>query len=255
MAASENHEPEDILREFRVAGALAFAQRICPSAIDRVRSLVREGLSNYRIISAAEIALNAERILALTPDADRMHAPANVVLRILEDGSWAETESTQRLWAGLLATSCTVDGGDDSNLVFVEVLSQLTEIHLRVFAAACTRGTKYIAGDDRVAARPIRLSAAEMTQIAGSRDLIRIHRDLEHLSDLGLLSITVRSASFAPIDATDITPTSLALDLYARCNGFRGTTQDFYGVPAISSPNFGSSVEVLVTDAAMHGNE
>lgn len=255
MAAAEKHEPEDILREFRVAGALAFAQRICPSAIDDVRSLLREGLSNYRIVSATEIALKAERILALTPDADRMHLPANMLLRILEAGSWAETDSTQDLWAGLLAASCTLDGVDDFNMAHVELLSQLTTIHFRIFAAACTRGTKYIAGDDRVAARPIRLTAAEMTQIAGSHDLIRIQRDLEHLSDLGLLSITVRSASFGPIDGTDITPTSLALELFARCNGFRGTAQDFYGIPAISSPNFASDADVLIPDAAMHGNE
>jgi hypothetical protein len=255
MVATDKPEPEDILREFRVAGALAFAHRICPSAVDDVRTLLREGLSNYRVISATEIALKAEGILALTPDADRMHAPANVVLRILEDGSWAETESTQQLWAGLLATSCAVDGGDDSNMANVQLLSQLSEVHLRVFAAVCTRGTKYIAGDNRVAARPIRMTAAEMAQIAGSRDLIRIHRDLEHLSDLALVSITVRSASFAPIDGTDITPTSLALDLYARCNGFRGTARDFYGLPAISSPNFGSDAEVLVSDTAMHESE
>ena len=35
-----------------------------------------------------------------------MQADPAVVLRILEDGSWAETDWIQHYWAGVLATSC-----------------------------------------------------------------------------------------------------------------------------------------------------
>jgi hypothetical protein len=254
MATGEQNDPEDILREFRIAGALAFAHRICPSAAEETRKLLREGLSNYRVISATEIALNAERILALRPEAERMRAPAGIVLRILEDGSWADSEPTQQLWAGLLATSCSLDGNDESNLELVNMLSQLTTIHIRFFAAACTKSSKYMSGEDRVSARAITLTAAEMTQITGSRDLIRIHRDLEHLSDLGLLTITVRSMSFSPIEGTDVAPTSKALELFARCNGHRGTTQEFYGVPANSKPNLGTE-NMLVSNGAVNAGE
>jgi hypothetical protein len=248
MATGEQNDPEDILREFRIAGALAFAQRICPSSAADTRKLLREGLSNYRVVSATEIALSAERILALRPDAERMQVPSSVLLRILEDGSWAESEPTQQLWAGLLATSCTLEGNDESNLELVNMLSQLTTIHIRFFSTACIKSSKYMSSEDRVSARSITLTAAEMTQITGSRDLIRIHRDLEHLSDLGLLTITVRSMSFSPIEGTDVAPTSKALDLFARCNGHRGSTQEFYGVPANASRNLAAESRVLVSN-------
>jgi PilZ domain len=230
-SSAEQTEPEDILREFRVAGALAFLSRLCPGASDEIRRLMREGLSNYRVASAIEIALRAERLLAFGPNADKLRAPSNLVSRILEDGSWADQESTQQLWAGLLATSCTLSGRDDSNLVFISLLSQLTAPHVRMLTAACTKASKYMSSMERLSSRPIVLSAQEMMQITCTRDMIRIHRDLEYLVDLGLLTTSVKSASFSPLEGTELTPTSLGLQLFARCHGHRGATEDFYGVP------------------------
>jgi hypothetical protein len=74
------------------------------------------------------------------------------------------------------------------------------------------------------------LSAREMIQITGSRDMIRIQRDLEYLSEIGLLTTSARTESFTPIEGTEIAPTSLGLKLFARCSGHRGATQEFYGV-------------------------
>jgi hypothetical protein len=237
MISSGRYEPEDVLREFRVAQALTFTQRLCPAAPEGLERLLREGLSNVRVMSATEIALRAERMLALAPYADRMRALPNVVFRILEDGSWADSEAGQQLWAGLLAASCTLDGHDESNMVFAGLLSQLTAIHMRMLVAACSRGVKYLSGEDRVSARAVTLSAAEMMRVTGTRDLIHIHRDLELLADLGLLTVTVRSATFAPMEGTDIAATPLGLQLFARCSGHRGSTVEFYGVPAASSPD------------------
>ncbi|MGB6192598.1 MAG: PilZ domain-containing protein [Terracidiphilus sp.] len=230
-SSAEQTEPEDILREFRVAGALAFLSRLCPGSSDEIRRLMREGLSNYRVASAIEIALGAERLLAFGSNSDKLRAPANLVLRILEDGSWADAESTQQLWAGLLATSCTLSGRDDSNLVFISLLSQLTAPHVRMMTAACTKASKYMASMERLSSRPIVLSAHEMMQITGTRDMIRIYRDLEYLVDLGLLTTSVKSPSFSPIEGTELMPTSLGLQLFARCHGHRGAAEDYYGVP------------------------
>jgi PilZ domain len=230
-SSAEQTEPEDILREFRMAGALAFIARLCPNASDDFRRLMREGLSNYRVASAIEIASRAERLLSFGQNADKMRAPSNLVLRVLEDGSWADAEATQQLWAGLLATSCTLSGRDDSNLVFISLLSQLTASHVRILTAACTKGSKFMSGLERLSSRPIKLAAPDLMQITGTRDMIRILRDLEYLVDLGLLTTSVKSASFSPLEGIQLAPTSLGLQLFARCHGHRGATEDFYGVP------------------------
>jgi hypothetical protein len=248
---AEQTQPEDILQEFRMAGAIAFLSRISPDVVDDVRRLLREGLSNFRVASAMEITLTAERMLSFGANPERMRAHRTLVLRILEDGSWADAESTQHLWAGLLATCCTPSGKDESNLTFVNLLCQLTSAHVRLLTAACTKSAKFMAGVERISSRPVTLTAREMMQITGCRDLIRIHRDLEYLSDLGLLKTIVKTQSFSPIEGTELAPTGLGLQLFARCNGHRGATQEFYGVAGSSSADAAGSPEVLVSGDAL----
>lgn len=225
--ASEHTEPEDILREFRMAEAIAFLNHVCPSLTDEVRTLLREGLSNYRVASSVEISFKAQEMLSGSPGADKLRIHPKALLRILEDGSWAEAEWIQDLWAGLLSTSCTPDGKDESGLMYSGILSQLTPVHLRIFVAACTRAKKVVSGLGRLASRPLSCSTEEIMKITGSRDLLRIERDLEHLTDLGLLEKREKSAFYLAIDSETITPSPLGLQLYARCHGHRGTAQEF----------------------------
>jgi hypothetical protein len=240
-SASEQTEPEDILSEFRLAGAISFLTRICPSAEAEVRLLLREGLSNYRVMSAIEIALRAQELLELSADVNRMSASSRLVLRILQDGSWADTDSIQQLWAGLLATACSETGGDDSNLTYVNLLSQLTPGHIRLLAAACTRSPKILNGAGKISSRPVACSMQELMRFTGLRDVIRIDRDIEFLSDLGLFMRRVKTSFFSAEDAK-IAPTALGLLLYTRCNGFRGTPQDFYGVTLTESPAMAAGI-------------
>jgi hypothetical protein len=235
---SEHTEPEDILREFRVAEALAFLNRICPSAVEEVRHLLREGLSNYRVAAAVEIALRAEEGFVALPESENLRIAPRLLVRVLEDGSWAEADWIQQLWAGLLMSSCTVEGRDESNLAFVDLLSQLTHIHVRIFVAACTRTTKFVSGVGRISSRPFACTTEEIMKITGSRDLIRIERDLAHLADLGLLEERVKSRFFMAVDEASITPTPMGLQLYARCRGHRGPSQDFYRGESVGIPVF-----------------
>lgn len=239
---SERTEPEDILSEFRLAGAISFLCGLCPSASEEVRDLLREGLSNYRARSVVEIALRAQELISLSGNLEAMRISPRVLLRILQDGSWADTEAIQQLWAGLLATACSPKGEDESNLSFVDLLSQLTPAHIRLLAAACTRSTKILTGAGKLSSTPVACSTQELMRVTGSRDGLRIDRDIDHLADLGLLERREKSAFFTEAEDAKIAPTTLGLLLYARCNGFRGTPQDFYGVTGATSPAYASGV-------------
>src|SRR6202012_3183300 len=228
---------------------LAFLHRISPTVAEDAGRLLREGLSNFRSANAMAIILTAERMISFAPNADKLRAPAPLVLRIVEESSWADAESTQHLWAGFLASSCPLSGKDDSNASFVDLLCRLTSSHVRILSVACTKGTKFMTGVERISSRPITLSAREMSQIAGSRDLTRIQRDLEYLSDVGLLTTSTRAQAFTPIEGTEIAPTSLGLQLYARCSGHRGAAQEFYGVHGSS---LSSDAELTAPDTTPH---
>jgi hypothetical protein len=229
---AEHIEPEDVVREFRLAAAIALVSRIAPEALQAATVLYREGLSNYRLDSAIEIALYAEELLALEQDAASRHVHPAVLLRILDDGSWAEVEWIQHYWAGILATSCMAGDPDSSHLQFVNLLSQLTTIQARIFAGSCTRASKVVERNRQVYAEPLRCSAEELVQIADTHDRVHIERDIQHLVELGLIEKSLKWKFFAQIEDALVTPTPLALELFARCHGFRGEVAEFYETSA-----------------------
>jgi hypothetical protein len=228
-------EPEDVVREFRLASAIAFIHRIAPAATDAATLLYREGLSNFRLQSAIEIALHAEQLLGLE-DSARFSANSTVVLRILDDGSWAETEWIQHYWGGVLATACTTGEPGASHLKFVNLLSQLTTIQARIFAGSCKRAGKVISDRGIVSARALTCSATQLIQIADTHDRVHIERDIQQLVELGLIERSVKWKFFSQIEEANITPTSLALELFARCHGHRGQVDQFYDAsPCLSA--------------------
>jgi hypothetical protein len=219
---AEQNQPEDVLHEFRLAEALAFLCRISPDGADAITELMRERLCNYRLASAIEIALRAQKMLAFSVGTDGMHAPPHVAMHVLETGSWADTDWIQQFWAGLLVSSCTADGRDDSNLRFVDIFAQLTPTHLRILEVACLRTHNAKMGLGWPSSNSLICAPEEISQIVGTRDLMKIERDLTHLAELGLLAQPLKSSSFAPLHNTNITPSNLGLQLFERCNGRPG---------------------------------
>jgi hypothetical protein len=222
-------EPEDIVREFRTAAAIAFVRRVAPDAAERATWLLRRGLSSHRLESALEVALHAEELLALAPAASRVSAHPDVVLRILEHGSWPEVDWIQHYWSGLLASCCTTDRDSvAADFELPDLLSQLTTIQARIFAAACDSASKHLDSYGAIRANSLARSADELTRISGVHDRAHIERDIQHLSWLGLLEQTIKWKFFSLIEEANITPTPLALKLYARCHAHRGDPASFY---------------------------
>ena len=229
-SAAEQNEPEDILREFRVAQAISFLCRISPDTRNAVSKLLHEELSNYRLENAIEIALKAEKMLGAA--AEDLHAKPHVVMRIIDAGSWsADDKWMLQFWAGLLAASCTTLGNDETSVAFVELLSQLRVLHMRILSAACTKSTKLTNGPGSIYSRPLKWNAADLMKISGSHDLIKLDRELNYMADIGVLAPREKSAFFQQMTDTTVAPTGLGLQLYARCNGHRGKAQNFYGIP------------------------
>jgi hypothetical protein len=236
-------EPEDILSEFRLSRALAFLRRICPSATQDLKLLFREGLSNLRIANAMGITHRAEAMLAAERDFDRLRAPQSVVMRVVQDGSWADDGVTQQLWAGILATACTLMGDDESNLPYMDMLCELATIDGRIFTTACTKSQKVFATSGAVSAQPLICSPQDLMQIAGAHDLMKIDRNIFQLANLGLLEPRVKSKYFNFEQDANLTPTALGLELFARCQGHRGAPHEYYAAhpleadPAKTSTN------------------
>ncbi len=231
----EESKPEDMLSLVRMAEAISFLHRICPGGAEEIGRLLRGRLSNHKVANAIEIALKAENLLALEPENERLRTKVHLVVRILEDGSCTDESWLRHFWGGLLATSCSADGIGELSGVLVELFSQLTTFPVRILVVVCTRATKVLAESGLIFAKPLACKVEELMTTTGSRGT-QIERDLERLSELGLIEKkALNSATLLTSDEVFITPTCLGLQLFAHCNGQRGSLRQFYALDSYGS--------------------
>jgi hypothetical protein len=218
---SDESEADFILRELRLARALGFLRRLCPWSATEVNHALLERLSNNRVTSAVEIALQAEDILLQSGQVAQPFVASEIVVRIIEGGSWIDEDWIRKMWAGLLVSSCSADGQDRSNLQFIDLLARLTPIHLRLFSFICRRAVEALAAGTSEAALDLYSSAAELMEAADSHSFPRIQQTIGQLASVGLLAETARPSYVDMSDRskTRTNPTPLGLRMFARCNG------------------------------------
>ena len=218
---SDETEADFILRELRLSTALGFLCRLCPGAATEIKHALHNRLSNKRVASAVDIALKAERTLARDEKIVAVFAHPEVVMRVIENGSWIEDDWIRGLWAGILVSSCGNDGQDTSNLVFMDLLAKLTPIHLRILTFVCGKGSSKAAPGETPAKPGIECTAKELMEAADSQSFPRIQQTIGHLSSFGLLAESSRPSyvSLTGKEKTRAVPTSLGLKMYARCHG------------------------------------
>ena len=228
----QESKPENMLKLVRMTETVSFLSQICPRGADEIAALLKGRLSNHKVANAIEIALKAQNLLKAEPATKRLHADAGVVVRILEDGSCTDEHWLKHFWGGLLAVSCTPNGKSELSKVLVDLFSKLTTYPVRILVVVCTRATKVMAESGLIFAKPLPCNMEELMQTTGSRGA-QIHRDLQRLFELGLLEKGgAGSPALLTSDEAFLTPTSLGLQLFASCNGQRGSLREFYALDA-----------------------
>jgi hypothetical protein len=164
------------------------------------------------------------------------HAPPRLIIESLSHASWTDSDDVQQLWAGLLASSCSLDGRDDSNWIFVNLLGQLTEMQARVIKIACETATKIVLANGLIAATALYRTEAELTRLTGCADIQRIDRELDHLRALGLMEVGFLQRLGGHQALANIQPSPLALHLYVRAQGSLQNPIDYFGLSAKASP-------------------
>lgn len=128
--------------EATIAGAAAFLSRICLPASEEFGFLLRDKVSNWRARNLARIAARAEQ--HVRDHQSTGSANPRVLMFAVEQGSWAEDDQIQAMWAGLIASSCTADGRDDLNLLFMNLLAQLSVPQVRILSYGCAHVAKFV---------------------------------------------------------------------------------------------------------------
>lgn len=216
-----------------VDGSAAFLSRICLPAAEEFGLLLRDRVHAWRAANIATMTQRAQKKLA---EADQqqadVHAHPRVVAKIIEEGSWTEDPIVQDFWAGLLSASCTSTGDDDSNMIFINLLSQLTKLQARIVDHSCKASKKLLLPNGLIKSEDLLVNREQLVEITGEHDIQRLDRELDHLRELGLIH-----GGFDLIGlSAETTPTALALHLYVRCQGSRASPIEFFQVTATGLP-------------------
>ena len=213
-----------------VDGVTSFLGRICNPAADEFGMLLRDRVGVWRKRNAVKIARVAEEMLTEANAPESLQAPPRLAFMALEQGSWIDDDHVQQMWAGLLASSCSPHGVDDSNLIFVDLLSQLTSAQARLVSHVCEKAEKAV--NSIGLAYPssfLLLPLHELLEVSAVTDVGRLDREIDHLHSLNLLGTAIDVDRPDPVD---VTPTALALNLYVRAAGHSGSPSDYFGLRA-----------------------
>ena len=208
-----------------VDGASAFLGRICLPAAEEFGLLLKDKVSSWRAKNAVDIANKAQSLLEEQVQGLVVSAHPRIIYSTLENGSWAEDDFMQNLWAGLLASSCTEDGKDESNIILIGLLSQLTSNQAKIITHICESALVYQSDNGFITCEKLIMTFEDVIKVSGISDIHQLDRELDHLRSLELID-----GGFA-IDRNNeayLTPHSLCLQLYARAKGFVGSPIEFY---------------------------
>ena len=225
-----------------IDGAAAFLSRICLPAAEEFGLLLRDRVHHWRAQNIAAISEKAEEKLAANAAPESAHSHPRLVSSIIENGSWVQDSEVQEMWAGLLASSCTESGDDESNLIFVTLLSRLTSLQVRVLKFACEQAQKWRLPNGLIGVSSrLGVTKDALIALAAENDLQRLDRELDYLRSIELLT----QGGFHQLDVhlnADLTPTALALHLYVRAQGSRSSPVDYFQLaPPPTSPDVSAS--------------
>jgi len=217
--ASTLTKQEGIEFMFRMLRAVLLLSRLCGAESGRIVQLFGGELDEARTATAVQIVIEADKQLAAEPGAANLRAHAGYVEHLIKFGSWAIGSITKQMWAGLLATSCTPQGTDESNRELVDLLVNVTPTQALIFVVACNKAKDETGeSQDREAKRVI-FTPDEMKQLTGKTDLTRVATDIAYLFHSGLLDKNFDFTSYMPTENFDITPGPFGLEVYRKCRG------------------------------------
>lgn len=208
-------------------GAGAFLSRICLPAAEEFGLLLRDKVSAWRANNALAIAAKAEVQFNRLPGSTERHAHPRIVGAVLENGSWSDEADVQDLWAGLLVSACTASGRSQENLIYVNLLAQLTTSQARLLAFTCAEAVKFKSETGLLLAQNLTKTTDELIAVSGTSDIHALDLELDHLRHVGLLDLASGLSLHANSPAV-VTPTAQALQLFVRCHGFVGSPVEFF---------------------------
>ena len=213
-------------------GIEGFLKLVCVPALEEVGLLFKDQVRYWRLNNVIRILEKAKDKLEFIDDKLQIKAHPRVALSIIENGSLNDNDEIQELWAGLFVSTCTKDGQDDENLIFVDLLKQLTVVEARILKYACEKDRKILYKNGLMTGDRLTISFNELVELTGVNEVHRLDRELDHMRSLNLIAPGFfEGGGFSTQDESltaVITPSALSLNLYVRSQGFNDNPIKFW---------------------------
>lgn len=227
-------ETTKIVIESALSGVESFLAMVCKPGLEELGLMARDNVRYWRLKNILSIIEKAKGKLNFDGADLQVQANARVGLNIIDEASIVDDEELQDMWAGLFASSCTEDGKDDSNIIFVDILKRLSVVEARILKYSCEHSQKRLYKNGLIVSDNIKISYEELKHITSIDDVYRLDRELDHLTSLSMLHDGGKLFGVGGFSASDemliadITPTALALNLYYKTNTINVSPKEFW---------------------------
>ena len=215
-----------------VDGSAAFLGRIFLPAAEEFGLFLKDKVSAWRANNAREIVKKAEEKLNKLENNKNLHAHPRLVTTAFETGSFSDNPEVQEMWAGLLASSCEEEGKDESNLLFMTILSQINSTEAIILNYLCKTANKTVSKSGFIWADEMEITVEKITELTGITDIHRMDRELDHLSALDIISGGFNSTD----DTAKVAPRALGLNMYVSCQGSKESPLEYFDVNYENNP-------------------
>ncbi|MCL2155008.1 MAG: DUF4393 domain-containing protein [Leptospirales bacterium] len=206
-------------------GIEGFLKSVCAPALEELGLMFRDKIRNWRLNNILKILEKSKGKFNFQNEELQIQAHPRVALGIIDNGSVVDDEELQDMWAGLFVSSCTKSGQNDENLIFVDLLKQLTVPEARILKYSCERVRKILFKNGLIISGDgLTIDFKSLTKISEINEYYRLDRELDHLRTIGLIGNSgfSRGGGFYAEDQelnAYIAPTPLALNMYVKCQG------------------------------------
>ena len=127
-----------------IDGAAAFLSRLCLPAAEEFGLALRDRISDWRARNAARMLSRANSIYLSNSPSQTDRLSPRLAHVAIEAASWIDDDQVQAMWSGLLASSTSPDGHSDENLLFMNLLKQLSSLEVSILRFAVEKAPKHV---------------------------------------------------------------------------------------------------------------
>jgi len=200
-----------------------FLEIVCKPAAEEFGFLLSDKVRIWRLKNIVKILEKSNNKLEFDGQKIQLkQIHPKIINKIFEDGSLESDEEVQNYWAGLIASSLNEYPTDD-NIIFFEILKQLTRTELFLIQYFCSNSEIQQNINGLIETKKgIILDADEYFEIVKSNDINKLNTEINHLKGLDLIEKGFGLASgFFEKDGVlkvGLKMSPLAINLYNKCN-------------------------------------